>query len=74
MFNEIIVSTTERSSVIDKSKDKIKVMAAIAKEAKRNMMDEGYDGIFYKNHAEGGVSYIPFRENQIWWLLKDQAP
>jgi len=27
----------------------------------------GYDGLVYENTVEGGLSYVPFMSNQIWW-------
>ncbi len=30
-----------------------------------------YDGLEYNNAVEGGLSYVPFRNNQIWWVTRD---
>ena len=30
-----------------------------------------YDGLVYSNAVEGGLSYVPFRSNQIWWVKRD---
>lgn len=37
-------------------------------EVVRVLGPKGYDGLRYKNTQEGGISYVPFTTEQIWWL------
>jgi len=30
----------------------------------------GFDGLKYDNTEEGGVSWVPFRSDQIWWACR----
>lgn len=33
---------------------------------------KGFDGFTYNNTQEGGVSWVPFRPDQIWWVNRSQ--
>lgn len=47
----------------------------IVSKAVSSWIKDGYDGIFYHNDVEGGGnSYIPFDEDQIWWILSEDYP
>jgi hypothetical protein len=32
---------------------------------------KGYDGFIYENTVETGMSVVPFRTNQVWWVGRD---
>lgn len=42
-------------------------MCAFAKE----LTAQGFDGLVYDNTVEGGLTYVPFRDDQIWWTSRD---
>lgn len=35
------------------------------------LKSRGYDGLAYENAVEGGISYVPFSGDQIWWVERD---
>lgn len=37
----------------------------------QELAELGYDGLVYPNTVEGGLSYVPFTGDQIWWVTRE---